>query len=439
MTLHDWAKFYAARGWSVLPAVAGKKMPCKGLKHADATTDPEMLRLWFDGDLSRYADADLMAMLPPDVVVVDLDAKGDDDGLSDFIDRHGLRPDRVSTPIFTTPSGGLHMLFRTDGREFKQMVRLDGSAIDIRTGWDFVPCGKSDREWVRRLDDVPLAIVPDWVPSRPVRPEAPAGEHREWSGRNSRYGATALKKAYETIAGAVPGTQSITLNRESFGIGQLVAGGEIDPAEAHDSLIEAGFQMKNSDPRNLWTTGAITEVVEKAMSEAESSPRNAPDGEAAPFDDYDDVTPYDFDPEQYGNPAAHDDDLMNRHAQPEVKQRHREQNKFGYGVWVRTYSKLNRFLMSRAVRDAVRATFNDLACHAIEFSRDSGEVPSPEKFAQMVPREKPKMSDRYDVLMREGVLTRRDGKFFLVDWKDRQPATPTERTQQHRERQRASV
>jgi Bifunctional DNA primase/polymerase, N-terminal len=435
-TLHDWASQYAARGFPVLPAVAGKKMPCKGLKHADATTDPEMIRLWFDGDLSRYAGAELMVRLPPDVIVIDLDVKGDDDGFRDFTERHGLRPDRVSSPMFSTPSGGLHMLFRTGGRDFKQTVRLDGSAIDIRTGWDFVPCGKSGREWIKGLD-VPLAVVPDWVLPRPVREEAPPGERRERTGTNSRYGAAALEMAYAAIASAVLGTQSITLNRESFSIGQLVAGGELDPAEARDLLIEAGFQMTNGDPRNPWTMAAITEVVEKAMSDAERSPRNAPAAEAPPtYEHYDEPPPYDqplYETSPYDDPRYGERPME----QLELKQRHREQNKFGYGAWCRLYSKLNRYLMARGVRDAIRATFHDLMCHAIEFSRDSGEVPSPEKFAQTVPREKPKMHDRYNVLIREGVLTRSDGKYFLVEWKERQPATPTERTQKRREGQKA--
>ena len=230
-----------------------------------------------------------MVRLPRDVIVIDLDVKGDDDGFRDFTERHGLRPDRVSSPMFSTPSGGLHMLFRTGGRDFKQTVRLDGSAIDIRTGWDFVPCGKSGREWIKGLD-VPLAVLPDWVPSRPVPEEALPGERRDRTGQNSRYGAAALEMAYAAIASAAPGTQLVTLNRESFGIGQLVVGGEIDPNEAHDSLIEAGLQMKNgrADP---WTMTAITEVVEKAMSEAERSPRNAPE--------YDEMSQYEQPPYEH--------------------------------------------------------------------------------------------------------------------------------------------
>src|SRR4029453_13864884 len=65
-------------------------------------------------------------------------------------------------------------------------------------------------------------------------------------GGSKAYGAAALHHAVEAVRAATPGGRNVTLNREAYGIGQLVAGGVIDETEARDALraaaVEAGLE-----------------------------------------------------------------------------------------------------------------------------------------------------------------------------------------------------
>jgi hypothetical protein len=56
------------------------------------------------------------------------------------------------------------------------------------------------------------------------------------------YAATALESACKAVAGALQGSRNYTLNREAFGIAQLVAGGELPEVLARDHLLAAALR-----------------------------------------------------------------------------------------------------------------------------------------------------------------------------------------------------
>ena len=68
-------------------------------------------------------------------------------------------------------------------------------------------------------------------------------------------GAAALRSACEKIVNADCGSQDATLNSQCYGIGQLVAGGELPEAEALSALREAAANIPDYDPKNPWNAG----------------------------------------------------------------------------------------------------------------------------------------------------------------------------------------
>jgi hypothetical protein len=89
-------------------------------------------------------------------------------------------------------------------------------------------------EWTFSPDDTPMADFPaGWLASATTRPATPT--------RTEKYHSVALNNACGRIATATEGSRNDTLNREAFGIAQLVAGGGIDESTARDALTNAAM------------------------------------------------------------------------------------------------------------------------------------------------------------------------------------------------------
>ena len=62
---------------------------------------------------------------------------------------------------------------------------------------------------------------------------------RRPNGKPDRYGAAALDREIAALAATAPGSRNAALNRASFCLFQLVAGGELDGRDVADRLVEA--------------------------------------------------------------------------------------------------------------------------------------------------------------------------------------------------------
>ena len=165
----DWALAYAASGMSIFPCNAQKRpLTEHGLK--DATTDEAQIRSWW----ARYPHGDIGWAVPAEIVVVDLDVGVGADGLKDFFECIGVNPDDVQTPQASTPRGGRHLVFDANRRAYKNGVKLNGAAIDLRTigGYIVLPCANNGRAWTKPLA-TPLAEAPTWIHSPPGSPRSP--------------------------------------------------------------------------------------------------------------------------------------------------------------------------------------------------------------------------------------------------------------------------
>ena len=264
----DWAIAYARAGMPVFPCNAQKTpLTRHGLK--DATTDEAKIRVWW----AKWPSADIGWAVPADIVVLDLDVGAGIDGFRDFIECVGVSPDEIPTPKASTPRGGLHMVCAANGVAYKNGVRINGAAIDVRTagGYIIVPRPGSGREWVTTPTG-PIAPVPDFVPKRRRDPSPPPPAAAALSGKTTPYAQAALDSACKAIGTARNGEQEATLNRECFSIGGLIGVGILDKEAAISRLAEAAFRM----PAYAEPWGDLAAKVRRSVDEGMRRPREQP-------------------------------------------------------------------------------------------------------------------------------------------------------------------
>lgn len=261
----------AGRGWAVFPvALRGKKPLIRGWQ-TDASTDPAQLRSWWSGG---WRDANLGAVVPAGVVVVDVDPRHGGDATLEQLDaEHGSLP---ATLTAVTGSGGLHLWFAHDRvDELRQDDSVLGPGIDTRcAGRGFVvlppsvhPCGGT-YQWAKGARTP--APLPDWAAERLARPPrqltmtlpapTPAG---------GRYGAKALAGELDRLAQSTVGRRNHDLHLAAVRVGQLVAGGHIPVDDAAAGLVAAGRALGLDDDE-------VEATTRSGLSFGIDHPRGAP-------------------------------------------------------------------------------------------------------------------------------------------------------------------
>jgi hypothetical protein len=236
----------------------------------DATHDEAIIRRWW----KEHPEA-VPALMTGEVsgtVALDVDVKNGRNGV-DTLDLLGV-PLHPLTPTAHTPSGGLHLLFRWPGRRVPSSVDKLGPGLEVKGdgSWITLPPGPG-RFWDSHLGpDTPLAPMPEWMIVRePQQKRAEARPSR--SIRLTRYAEAALDGAVKAIVSAPEGQQHATLNRECYGIGQLVGGGVIPSDLALEALQWAAQQMPSHDPRRRWRPAELQRQVCDAFLDGLQHPR----------------------------------------------------------------------------------------------------------------------------------------------------------------------
>jgi hypothetical protein len=238
-----WALAYASRGVDVFPCAADKH-PLTPNGFLDATRDPAIIKAWW----TRHPCAEPAWRVPPNVVVVDLDEKHGKHGVTDFTHLEECDPRDVFTPIATTPSGGLQLVYDAAGKVYQNKVAIGGTGIDTRTagGYVVLPATGNGRKWLRRLSSTPLAPAPVWLDCA-TKQESPAGAFlrpEPASRANSGLiGRTLLIRAVRLIMTAPRGAQEETRHRQTYFIGALIAAGAVDYEVAYRALVAAANAM----------------------------------------------------------------------------------------------------------------------------------------------------------------------------------------------------
>lgn len=129
---------FAKRGFAVFPLQPGAKIPLVKNWGKAATTDLRQIKQWWQ----KWPDANigLVTGAVNGIVVIDLDVKNGIDGEANFkalCRKLGIRLPR--TYIVETPSGGLHLYFRTKrAGKIRNSAGVLGSGIDIRAEGGYV-------------------------------------------------------------------------------------------------------------------------------------------------------------------------------------------------------------------------------------------------------------------------------------------------------------
>jgi Bifunctional DNA primase/polymerase, N-terminal len=271
----DAALEYRRRGWSIFPrAWSGeqRKRPLTEHGFYDATLDETQIRQWW----SAYPLA--LVGVPTGresgLVALDVDIKNGVNGFDTLADLgRSILPD---TPMVHTASGGLHLHFDPQGREFRNSVGKLGPGLDVRGdgGCITVPSPGSGYWWdpLHGIDE-PLAPAPDWLtPAEIVRKPLSKTMMRPIAGL-SPYGEAALKSACQKIIKAPVREQEKTLHIECFSIGTLAGARGIPEEFARSELQYAASQIYNYDPRRPWRASDIIRKVNHSFVIGLSHPR----------------------------------------------------------------------------------------------------------------------------------------------------------------------
>ena len=205
-------------------------------------TRPRIRRQYADGSAaaSDYNIAICTGAASGGVWVLDVD---DDASLRALEAEHGVLPSTRASQS----SRGMHLWWRTsspiqcsDSRVAPGLdVKGDGGSIIAP------PSVHRDGAIYRWLDNAPIAAAPEWLVEltrkRPptISERALAAIQRPFNGAPSNYGNAALEDEIAQLANTAPGARNHALNKASFCLHQLVAGGELDGAEVERRLLDA--------------------------------------------------------------------------------------------------------------------------------------------------------------------------------------------------------
>jgi len=266
----DAALEYARAGWPVSPCAPRGKTPITAHGLKDATTDVAMIRAWW----ASTADANVaIATGPPGPTVIDVDGPLGKRAWMRFVAGHGW-----TTPWALTQAGGWHIYYEGHPDVRNRAGWLE--KVDVRGvgGYVLAPCSvgeSSDYVWECSPDDKPFGRLPDFVldaltaraRARPLQVARPS-QLRVARSVGTAYAAAALDDEVDNVRSAPIGQRNDQLVRSAFGLGQLVASGQLDATAVASALFDAALQV------GLGGTEAQATIT-SGLSAGMTSPRGA--------------------------------------------------------------------------------------------------------------------------------------------------------------------
>ncbi|KAB2386442.1 DNA primase [Actinomadura montaniterrae] len=266
--LARYALAAAAHGWHVFPVAIGDKEPPRGTRWKQtATTDPAAIRqMW-----ARRPYNIGIACGPSRLVVIDLDVPkpgehppprwalpGVNDGADVFaqVCADAGQPMPLETFQVRTRRGGFHLYFtapdgyrlgntsddRGNGLGWKVDTRSDGGYVVGPGSFVDLPDGTGTYQPIHTVAPAPL---PGWLAERlrpaPLPPQEPVTV-RLATGNRGAYLDKAVNASLEALAAAEHGRRNATLYGAAVALGQLVAGGALDPDETEQLLTAAAVR-----------------------------------------------------------------------------------------------------------------------------------------------------------------------------------------------------
>jgi len=248
-----------------------------GLK--DASKNHEQIEQWW----GKWGDAANIGILTGaasgGLAVLDVDAPSGEASLQALVSEYGPLPPTVEVRT----ARGRHFYFRVSGAVVRNSARKLGDGLDVRGdgGYVVAPPSRHVTGCVysfsngKSLADLELAEAVEWLLTEPrtrkrliAAPKPPI--HLNGSTRERRYADKALESACAKVASASEGTRNDTLNRQAFGIGQLVGATLLERAEVENALAAAAIVAGLPEPE-------IRATVRSGLDAGEKEPRGMPD------------------------------------------------------------------------------------------------------------------------------------------------------------------
>jgi Bifunctional DNA primase/polymerase, N-terminal len=258
MNVLEAALAYARQGHAVLPCAFGTKEPAIKRGFYSATTNPETIRRLFGG--TRPYNIAVRTGMASRAWVLDMDNRhGGFDSLRDLEALYGPLP--LTRQCRT--ADGIHFWWRATCPIQCSEDRVGrGLGVKADGGCAMVPPSVHPQGPIYTWEnDAPLAVAPDWLVRLTRKPPPPriTLPPRNHNGPPGAYGAVALEREIEALAGTAPGNRNHALNRASFSLHQLVGGGELDASHVERELLTAAERNglmadPNDGPRKVIAT-----------------------------------------------------------------------------------------------------------------------------------------------------------------------------------------
>jgi hypothetical protein len=224
------------------PVYRTPKKPPRGTHgFYDATTNPATIRRWWLADPTY--NIGIRTGIASGVWVFDIDGDAGATAVAKLEAQHRPLPDTLTS----VTSNGCHLWFCYTCPIPSSADDRIAHGLDVRGDGAYVvapPSVHPDGPVYRWTNNRSLAVAPEWLVrlTRKPAPKPITSKIPPWPSRPGHlgaYGLAALESEIDLLANAPPGTRNHALNRASFCLHQLVAGGELDGALVHERLIAA--------------------------------------------------------------------------------------------------------------------------------------------------------------------------------------------------------
>lgn len=244
----------AAQSIAVFPLRYRTKEPETPHGFYDASTNPAVIRRWFGGNFKKNLAA--RTGIASGVWVFDADNR---DSLKTLEEQHGPLPITRQS----RSSRGPHFWFKTPIVPLQGTKSRIGPGLDVKAEKGYVvvpPSIHPDGPAYCWVNDAPIVDAPSWLlvlARKPTPPPTPLPRPTSPRPSGRGYGAAALRGEIDTLAHTANGSRNHALNRASFVLHCLVAGGELEAVDVERHLFEAAVKnglVDDDGPRSVIAT-----------------------------------------------------------------------------------------------------------------------------------------------------------------------------------------
>jgi len=284
MNLLENAMGLAAKGYRVFPLVPNSKVPLIDDFPNEATTDENKIKRWWLDPILETVKPYNVGISTDDLLVIDVDNKdGHDTGSKSLETLAAEGRDIPDTYTQQTPTGGLHIVYRTDV-PLKQGINKLGAKLDTRGKGGYIVGAGSviDGQKYTVIKDVPAVSIPPWLAAESQKaPEKRASDGPIIQTDNSLARDRAIfyleNEAPESVKGDGGDNTAYTVAAKvkDFGVSET---------DCLDLMMEHWYEGSGWDPEKLKIKIANAyrygqEVQGSLSPEASFTPVEVPEGE----------------------------------------------------------------------------------------------------------------------------------------------------------------